>query len=348
MAKHHRKATHRKATHRNVTPKKSEPLVEQNGTIPVEGGEGQDKSNGTLPRRALMLSAAAGVGAAAASLAGSEPASAKDLSPLEIGTTNDATFQTVLWNTQGNALLGIAVGLSEVGVPQAGLMGDSNTSDGIFGCSSVTNGVYGVSVGYSGLSTYYQQAIAGVLGDSSTNDGVVGLSSVANGVRGITTGDGSGVSGVSVAPSGFLYSDYLYPGVKGDSNSHDGVTGLSSAGNGVSGYSAAYGGSGVYGKDVSADGGFGVNGNTVSGYLPVPGFTAWATRSRSTALRRSRERPGVDSGRPSIGGPPQRRSSRPRASCWPPCRTTSWTRTRSLSTSWPWFPISVVTRSRSI
>ena len=68
MAKHG-KPKHRKATHR-----KGEELAENNGTLLTDDGEGQDKPIG---RRVLMLGAAAGVGAAAASLAGSETAGAQ-------------------------------------------------------------------------------------------------------------------------------------------------------------------------------------------------------------------------------------------------------------------------------
>ena len=206
-----------------------------------------------------MLSAAAGVGAAAASLAGSEPAGAQT-APMELGESNLATASTSVKVNPASfsdfpAVAMYGIGQAKTGVIPLeifGVVGDSEQHWGVVGLSFFA-GVYGACQGFSGLNTGSNQDNypAGVIGDSNSADGVTGLASANNGVFGLTSASsqngvygqnvatsavtgagvagigsaGSGVYGVSVAPSGFLYSDYLYPGVKGDSNTHDGVTG---------------------------------------------------------------------------------------------------------------------------
>ena len=185
--------------------------------ISSEEREGSNKPSGKLGRRALMLGAAAGVGAAASLAVGAQPAGA-DGTPVELGDNNTATGTTVVVKGASSGIGGTAA-----------LVGDSDEDNGVYGASSDYSGVVGRSVGNSGLTS-----TAGVVGDSTTNEGVLGSSS-----------DESGVHGVSVGASGITGNT---AGVLGDSNSYDGVTGLSSGGNGVSGYSTGGTGGGVYGQ----------------------------------------------------------------------------------------------------
>ncbi len=159
-------------------------LTENNGAIPTEDGEEQDKPGGRLGRRALMFGAAAGLGAAAA-VARAQPAEALDGDPVIQGAYT------------GN-----------VSVPTT------------YMASSDATGLWGIGGSPSGLEPVPEQGplqIAGLVGDSGAADGVVGLSSAGNGVKGITTKDDrGGVIGYDQSPGGGF-------GVQGYTESASGV-----------------------------------------------------------------------------------------------------------------------------
>lgn len=243
-------------------------LAEQDGITPLADDEGPDKPTGKLGRRALMLGAATGVGAAVAVVAGASPAGAANGDPVAQGEVNTCSATTEVSTSSGSGLLGTInedqtglLGSLAPGSQAAGVVGDVVGTSGVIGLSGDVNGVYGVRHGLSGITGQ----TAGVLGESDSNDGVIGLSSAGSGVYGIS----SGASGLSVPSAG----------VVGDSDNNDGVTGLSFNGNGVSGYATGTGvygdagnygvfgtsmGTGVYGvagqMEPYADPGIGVNG----------------------------------------------------------------------------------------
>ena len=133
----------------------SEELTEEEAMIDTTEGGG-DEATAKYGRRALMVGAAAGVGAAASLIAGGDPAGATDGDAVLAGDSNTATATTEIATSDG-----------------IGLQGVSADSSGLYGVSGTASGITG---------------IGGVVGDSSSQDGVVGKSSGAIGVYGVTTG----------------------------------------------------------------------------------------------------------------------------------------------------------------
>ena len=103
-------------------------LTQKDGTVPTEGGEGPDKPTGKLGRRALMLGAATGVGAAAAVVAGASPAGAANGDAVLQGEVNTCSATTEVSTSAGSGLLGTInedqTGL--IGGLAAGVVGDVN------------------------------------------------------------------------------------------------------------------------------------------------------------------------------------------------------------------------------
>ena len=225
-------------------------LAENDGTIPKLG------------RRALMLGAATGVGAAAALVAGASPARAGtgDGGNVQLGQDNSGATATTYISTTGGD--GLDATTSADG--SYGVNGESSGSGGIgvlgqdFGSSTSGFGVYGFSnnggTGVYGISTGSSSVlsgpVAGVWGDSIAQDGVLGTSS-----------DASGVLGVSHSTSGLSLGS---AGVWGDSDTHAGVLGTSNTFAGVLGLSNGNGATAVFGVDQSSSGGYGVYGESLA------------------------------------------------------------------------------------
>lgn len=270
-------------------------LAEQDGITPLTDGEGPDKPTGKLGRRALMLGAATGVGAAAAVVAGASPAGAANGDPVAQGQVNTCSATTEVSTSAGSGLLGTInedqTGL--LGGQAAGVVGDVNGTSGVIGLSGVHDGVYGASHALSGITGL----TAGVLGESDSNDGVTGLSSSQNGVHGISHQPFGGNLGVTA-------------GVMGESDTNDGVVGVTAGvgavgvlgydissgsesfgvygfsqnGTGVIGTNFASGQCGVVGLDQSGGNGIGVTAQSAHGTaLKVEGVTTF-TRSGVTTL----------------------------------------------------------------
>jgi hypothetical protein len=242
----HAKPKDRKTTHGAETHRKSEELA-TNGSILTEDGEGHDKPPEKLGRRVLMLRAAAGVGAAAASLAGSETAGAQGTGngqAVELGEANTCNATALVTTNSGDGLYCISVGTSgQAARIRAGVIGDSNTNLGVVGVSSAADGVYGQSTSNGAAG------VAGVNASSGGGSGIGGQSQ-----------QRCGAYSTSVASSGLSQA----AGVVGDSNTCEGVTALLSANNGVSWYITGNGKNGVYGADNS-DAGNGVYGYSSGG-----------------------------------------------------------------------------------
>lgn len=227
-------------------------LVEQDGTTPLADGEGPDKPTGKLGRRALMLGAATGAGAAVALVAGASPAGALNGDTVTVGNSVSGTLPTKITNTDvGAGINGVCHATSGVGPGIAGIWGDSDSAPGVTGTSSSASdagvfgynpngiGTYGLSLGTSGLA----MGLPGVMGESSTSPGVSGFSIDDNGVYGASSG-GNGVCGtINNDPTGLLGG--LRAGVVGDVAGASGVIGLSEAANGIVGLSS--GSTGVLG-----------------------------------------------------------------------------------------------------
>jgi hypothetical protein len=220
----------------------------ENDGMSNEDGDGRDKAISKYGRRALMLGAAAGMGAAASLVAGAESAEAANGGPVLLGEANSAKGTTSVTSTKGDGLSGITKA-DDYG----GVLGEDHSPGGGFGLqgySDAGNGLYAQSVGGSGIPGYK----AGVIGDSNTNDGVVGQSSAENGVVGVTTANGqSGVYGEDASSDGGY-------GVYGSSTNGFGVYGTSSAN------PRSEGAGGVYGVDTSSEGTHGVSGVSTNGY----------------------------------------------------------------------------------
>ena len=267
--------------------------------ISSDNGDEQQSATGKYGRRALMLGAAAGVGAAASLAAKPEIAAAvtPDVSYVELGEANSTKGTTSVTSTKGDGLSGTTKA-NDYG----GVLGEDHSSGGGFGVQGYSNagtGLYGNSVGNSGVTNPDGYTQAGVIGDSNTNPGVLGTSSAAYGVYGASSANGgAGVYGINVGSSGgagvtgvgplspdegvgvFGISNYAGvsglsvessgitenpAGVVGDSTTNPGVLGTSSGENGVEGITTANGNSGVFGNDESSGGGYGLYGNSTNG-----------------------------------------------------------------------------------
>ena len=250
-------------------------LAAKDGITPIADGEGPDKPTGKLARRALILGAATGVGAAAAVVAGASPAGATDGDVITVGGAFSGDTPSEIRTPTRTALRGICGGNGNFVGPYAGVYGESNSDLGVVGISNADDGVQGATS---------QAGASGVAGIDQSGGGV-GVSARSN--------HGIGVYGESVGASGLIGSNT--PGVLGDSSTNDGVAGFSSAASGVHGVTNKDGQSGVYGDDASADGGYGVHGfsNLGNGVYGInfgpsgiaPGPPGWSeTRPPTTGL----------------------------------------------------------------
>jgi hypothetical protein len=254
----------------------SEELVRDDG----QSNDNAEKETGLsrLGRRALMLSAASGAGAAVCLIAGADPASAQDTA-VELGETNTATATTQINTSYGDGLKAQTTQNGQTGV--YGIDASQTGGQGVIGSSTEGNGVVGQSTDGYGVSGS-SQANYGVYGYSYYSSGVYGTSATETGVYG-TSKYGYGVyaeSGESnalyaTASNGvetvFAADETAGAGggtaVYGTSLNGTGVAGNSLSGTGVSGTITgnSSGMSGVYGEDASGGGGAGVQGVSYRG-----------------------------------------------------------------------------------
>jgi hypothetical protein len=269
----------------------SEELTESGESSTNGEGEGQDRPTGLLGRRALMLGAVTGVGAAVALVAGATPAFAgngtgADVQLDESNAEGNSTA-TAITTTFGDGLVvttsqdsATAVQATSSGEGGTGVVGTDSASStpgtGVFGSSQIGQGVWGMSQSYAGVqgSAGFRSGLgmvviadgAGVWGDSSSGLGVVGTSS-----------DNLGVYGIAGDESGILESPVA--GVMGDSGPHPGVVGTSSMENGVYGVSVAASNvepgvvAGVWGDSTTHAGVVGTSSDSVgvAGYTKATG-----------------------------------------------------------------------------
>ena len=191
--------------------------------ISSDNGDEQQRATGKYGRRALMLGAAAGVGAAA-SLAAKPEIAAANGTPVELGESNSATATTEVTTTSGNGLMGQTTDNGQSGV--YGVDDSSAGGYGVYGTSNEGTGVYGsATTSGSGVSGYSNSG-AGVSGTSGMGPGVSG-SGMHYGVYGTSSSEapfggagvyGSGFAGViasgrayGVQASGSTAQLYLVP-----------------------------------------------------------------------------------------------------------------------------------------
>ena len=156
-------------------------------------GEPEAGARNRYGRRALVVGAAAGAGAAISAMAGSSPAGAADGDNLIVGQSNSAADTTSLSTTLGDGLMATT---TQTG--QSGVEGEDQSSgggQGVRGSSTAGYGVYGISTDGTGV---YGEAQAndqyGVYGTAADGTGVYGISTTGTGVDGEST-DGYGVYG---------------------------------------------------------------------------------------------------------------------------------------------------------
>ena len=202
----------------------SEQLTENDG-VSNEGGQGQGDVTGKYGRRALILGAAAGVGAAA-SLAAKPDTAGANGTPVELGESNTATATTSVETSAGSGLVGVTTanansgvyGVDESSAGGWGVYGQSDNGTGVEGYAGDTNGDTGVTAGVVGYSTS-DAGEAGVYGrfmSTGRDDngyGVYGWSDAGPGVYGLSgSGPTSGLLNVA--------NDY---GVAGDTGQEYGI-----------------------------------------------------------------------------------------------------------------------------
>jgi hypothetical protein len=229
---------------------------------------GQFSRAGSTPRRAILLGALGGVGAAVlGAVKGVSRASAADGDAMVVGGEYGAVSVTKITNsTNGDTAF-----YGENTVTGVGLWGVSSSSSGVVGQSNTGSGVQGNSP--NGL---------GIYGTSDTGEGARGLSGSSNspGVRGINYGGAAGVVGYSgslPAPLGQAWT-----GVHGIANLNsdsNGVLGESPAGRGVSGSTVS--GVAVYG---SADTGYAIRSSGRIRFDGVSGLANIAAGSTSVTI----------------------------------------------------------------
>ncbi len=245
-------------------------LDEQDGTTPLADGEGPERPGGKLGRRALMLGAASGVGAAAALVVAAGPAGAGtgNGGTVQLGEVNNGATATTTVATSGPTGL---QGITTLDGGQ-GLSGECDGAGGIgvYGIdagsppSNPGTGVHGVGVG-QGVSGF-SDAGTGVVGTSTTGVGITGTSQQSDGIQGFTSNTfSSGVNGTDQSTGG-----------------GHGVYGNSVHGVGVWGQTTADGSYGVAGADKSATGGYGLYGT--SSKAGGVGILAQNTNASGTAL----------------------------------------------------------------
>jgi len=233
-------------------------------TASEKHADGDETSNRSYGRRALMLGAAtAGVGAAASLVAGAEPADAESpdtAKKVVLGKANTATATTsISMAVDGDS--GVE-GIDTSSGGGYGLYGTSENGTGIYG--TITGDTLGFNAIEGVDASTGSGGGAGVTGSSTNGTGVIGASTNGVGVTGIhSTGIGSAVAGVD--DSGNTGSHGIY----GSSGTGYGVYGTSSDGTGIYGTITGdtSGHFAVEGSDAStgAGGGAGVGGFSTNG-----------------------------------------------------------------------------------
>ena len=218
---------------------------------PGEFAERPKEQTRTFGRRAMILGAAAGVGATAAVVAGARPAfaangheasvQAAQSNPGAGAATATTTTTTTATNSPespepnpiptGASLTATSQGDGGVGVQ--GIDGGTTSSGiGVLGTSTDGFGLIGASgADETNLPAY----VAGVAGISDTNTGVFGQSTAGTAIYGV----GDQTSGLEVGTVAGVWGDSeASVGVQGTSGSDIGVLGVSDAGTGVQAQSA--------------------------------------------------------------------------------------------------------------
>jgi hypothetical protein len=126
------------------------PRIDDESISDENAGE-SNNTGGKYGRRALMLGAAAGVGAAAVVAAKPQSASATEGNPVLAGQSNTATSTTEVSTSSGTGMKGISVDPSGIADYTAGVVGDSNTNPGVVGLATVSPGVIGQSTDNPGV-----------------------------------------------------------------------------------------------------------------------------------------------------------------------------------------------------
>jgi hypothetical protein len=190
----------------------NEELTKSVGVSINGDGDRQVRPSVKLGRRALMLGAATGMGAAVALVVGAQPAGADD-TPVLLGESNSETGTTTI----SNATSGAFTGNTSANGGHSGLHGNDTSTDGGYG-------VAGNSINGDGVNgTTSANGKAGVYGNDGSPDGaygVYGFSRVGTGVYGIGTSGATGVFGQAT----------IAVGVQGTSESGTGVLATSPVG----------------------------------------------------------------------------------------------------------------------
>jgi hypothetical protein len=241
----------------------SKETTESEGVDAGSLGEPAEDSSGperTLGRRAVILGAAAGVGATAALVAGARPAFAAtgENANIQPAQSNPGAAAATATATRGPDApeptpfpTGASLTATSSGDGSVGVQGiDGGTTAGGIGVLGTSPDSFGL-VGVNGptetdLPTY----IAGVAGISDTNTGVFGQSTTGTSIYGVSAqtsglevgsvaavwGDSeanTGVQGTSATDIGVLGVSETSAGVQGVSVSNIGVVGVSDTGTGV-------------------------------------------------------------------------------------------------------------------
>ncbi len=232
-------------------------------------GEAAGESSGperTLGRRAVILGAAAGVGATAALVAGARPAFAanaenESIQPAQSNPGADAAAAAVTRGPDAPEPTPFPTGASltatSSGDGSLGVQGiDGGTTAGGIGVLGTSPDGFGL-IGVNGANeTYLPSYVAGVAGLSETNTGVFGQSTTGTSIYGVSAqtsglevgsvagvwGDSEaniGVQGTSATDIGVLGVSNTNAGVQGVSASDIGVLGVSNTGTGIKAESAS-------------------------------------------------------------------------------------------------------------
>ncbi len=212
-----------------------------------EPAEDSSGPNRTLGRRAVILGAAAGVGATAALVAGARPAFAatgekSSIQPAQSNPGADAATATVTRGPDapepnpfpgGASLTATSSGDGSVGVQ--GIDGGTAAGGvGVLGTSADSFGLIGVNgADPTNLPSY----VAGVAGISDTNTGVFGQSTTGTAIYGVS----AQTSGLEAGTAPGVWGDSeANTGVQGTSSTDIGVLGVSDTNTGVQGTSSSY------------------------------------------------------------------------------------------------------------
>lgn len=226
--------------------------TERDGSEPTEKGDGNGKLTRKLGRRALMLGAATGAGAAAALVAGASPTGAANGDTVKVGGSFTGTDATEITNTHGTGIYGTSAAASGITGYTAGVLGGSDTNSGVVGLTSASGnkspmgGVVGVtngtdSNGVCGVDAGGAGSGAGVFGESLNNIGIWGSTvESANphpAVQAESGGTGSAVFATTTAnatsPAVQSYSGSAQPAVQATGKAVPAGGAVTAAGNGA-------------------------------------------------------------------------------------------------------------------